>query len=307
MSLFKRACVTIGVCVLAASGCNPAQSDRGHKERADRWNEFWGIGDGQHGPFGRTAGHMETWTVECNAYLGPRRREMADQMAASLKRVRELQADHVRVEHRDETSRVLYGKYPLKYVQAAVDRESHAKGDVIIKLSDAIKQDLRFIKALALDERYPFFSARPIPMPIKDVGPPEWDLRNARGVYTLHVGVTYARPRLHDYKQAAVDWVEVLRKDGHEAYFYHHPDKPRSDVCVGTFGEGALIDSGDGTTRYSNAVESLRRQGDFMYNLENARKVHRRARNPDTGRMERMANWSFLVKIPQRKSADDGW
>ncbi|MBN2563430.1 MAG: hypothetical protein JXQ75_21120 [Phycisphaerae bacterium] len=286
----------VGCAGLAASGCRQADKDR--------WDEFvakmGGSGSSDGGLFGsRRAGEQEVWTIECNAYRGPQRRVMADRMASALKRVGELRSGKVAVEHRKNQSVVYYGEYKLKYVEAKVDSASHAKGDVVIELNDAIQRDLQFIKTLALGEAYPFFSARPLPKPIEDVGPAEWDLRSAKGVYTLQVGVTYNTPTLHDYKQAAVEWVKALRAEGHEAYYYHDPDKPRSSVCVGTFGEDALVDSGDGKTRYSDAVNALRKQGDFMYNLENGHKIYKRAPNSETGRIERMPNWSFLVRIPQ--------
>jgi len=299
------------VCVLglAVAACNQTQSKDWHGENVDRWNEFWGIEDsGGHGSlFGRRAGETEVWTIECNAYRGHARQEMADKMATVLKRVRQLRSEKVWVEHDEKQSRVYYGDYELKYVEAQVDRESHAKGDFVIELNEAIKRDLRFIKTLAIGEKHPFFSARTIPKPIKDVGPPEWDLRNAKGVYTLHVGVTYNTQALHNYKQAAVEWVRALREDGHEAYYYHDPDKPRSDVCVGTFDDDALVESADDKTQYSEAVNALRGQSDFKYNLENGLRVHNRAKNTDTGQVERIPNWSFLVKIPQGDSEDDEW
>ena len=122
----------------------------------------------------------------------------------------------------------------------------------------------------------------------------------------MQVGVTYNTERLHNYKQAAVEWVKALRADGNEAYYYHNPNKARSSICVGTFGDDALVDSGDGRTRYSDAVRALRDQGDFKYNLENGHKIYKRARNSDTGEIERLPNWSFLVKTPGPAKADGG-
>ncbi len=291
-----------GIVGLAFWGCDQAETDRWHQENTSRWNEFWRFGDSGSG-----AGRTEVWTIECNAYEGPERRSLADRMATALKGVDRLQADRVWVEDGETQSRVFYGRYKLKYVRAKVDRESQAKGDIVIELNAEIKRDQRFIKTLAVGDRHPFFSARAIPQPTADVGPPEWDMQNAKGVYALHVGVTYATPKLHNYKQAAVEWVRALRADGHEAYFYHDPDEPRSSICVGTFGANALIDSGDGKTQYSAAVIALRGQSDFKYNLENGHRMYKRGRNPDTKKMERIPNWSFLVKIPRGGSAAEKW
>ena len=303
---------------LAIVGCNSEEMRLRNKENEKKWNEFWDKQDSGGGLFGRRGGDFEIWTIECNAFRGPQHVETADTLATALKKVRQLRADRVRVEHGVEESRVSYSEYKLKYVEAKVDSESHAKGDVHIELSDEIKRDLSFIKSLALGEKHPFFSARTIPKPSENVGPPEWDLRNAKGAYTLHVGVTYNMPTLHNYKEAAVEWVKALREDGHEAYFYHHAEKPRSDICVGTFGEDAVTeytetikDPESGETRQvprkrlSEAVHTLRNQADFRFNLENGCKIHRAVRNEKTGEEAKMANESFLVKIPRPEGSGD--
>lgn len=287
-----------GLCVavlIACCGCNQPEMQRWHEENVRRWNEFFGEGGS---PFGRRVGDVETWTIECNEYQGPAAGEMADSMAAALKRVETIKADAVWVKKEPDRGHVYYGNYDLKYVEAQVDSESHAKGDIHIELNDGIKRDLRLIRTLAMGDQYPFFSARPVPKPTEDVGPPDWDLRNAKGVYSLNIGVTYNTPTLHNHKEAAVEWVKALREQGFEAYYYHAPDGTRSSVCVGTFGEDALVTYADGRPAYSQAVNALRNEGDFTYNLENGHRTYRKATNPETGNIERMPNLSFLVKIP---------
>ena len=295
--------------VLPATGCNQEEARRQHAERVRAWNEAWGIGDGG----GPKVGDKETWTIECNAYTGENSSEMADRMAGLLERVADFDARKVSVRHEKDRSCVYYGEYALGYVQAQTDSEEHSKGDVYIELNDAIKHDLRLVRQLSIGEQFPFFSARAIPKPTDDVGPPEWDLCNAKGAYTLHVGVTYNTPTMHTYKQAAVEWVKALRADGYEAYYYHSPDEPRSSICVGSFGDDALIqwqetvdDQKMTRSRYSDAVEALRAKGDFAFNLENGAKVFRTARNPKTGETARMPNKSFLVRIPHDKGKLSG-
>ncbi|GMU34223.1 MAG: hypothetical protein HS101_07370 [Planctomycetia bacterium] len=269
------------------------------EQEKQKWDDFWqkgslvGIGGGHR------AGDVETWTIECNEYRGERHAETADALASSLKRVSGLRPDLVTVQHDKDRSRVFYGSYELKYVEAKVDGERYAQGDVIVDISSEVKTDLDFIRKLAIGDQYPFFSARPIPQPRPDVGPTEWDLRNARGFYTLHVGVTYPTPSLHDYKAAAVEWVKDLRDRGHEAYYYHDPDKAETSICVGTFGEDALVDTGDGRTGYSPAVKALRGKEELKYNLENGHIVQRIATD-ENGKQVKMPNWSFLVKIPRQ-------
>jgi len=299
-----RVPLLLQIVMAAASlfGCNQEEVDRQHQENLKKWNEFWGA-DRQGSIFGPKAGDTELWTIECNDYEGANSKEMADSMATALKAVEGIKADAVRVEHDEHHSRVLYGSYPLKYVRAKVSTEERVEGDVVIELSGEIKRDLRLVRSLALGEEYPFFSARPIAQPLKAVGPPEWDLRNAKGAYTLNIGVTYDTAQFHSHEAAAVEWVRTLREQGYEAYYYHAPDRTRTSICVGTFGEDALTPGPDGKTQYSEAVQALRGQGDFMYNLENGHKVYRMGTDSDTGERKRIPNWSFLVRIPRTEDA----
>lgn len=203
-----------------------------------------------------------------------------------------LRPDAVTIAAEKDRSRIFYGRYELKYVRPAA-------GDLVVEQSKALKDDLAYIKQLASGSSYPFLTARAMPVPIDDIGPPEWDLRNAKGVYTLHVGVTYPTPELRDYKAAAVEWVKVLRADGYEAYYYHHPDRPKSDICVGTFGADAVIDEKGGGRRYSDAVISLQSKGDFKWNLENGLRVTKTVPpSKENPQGMKVINQSFLVEIP---------
>ena len=290
---------------VALCGCDQDRMQKMHQQNVEKWNEFWNRGDLGGLPGSRRVGEAEIWTIECNEYLGDNSREMADSVATALKKVEDIKADAVRVEYGDGWSRVLYGSYPLKYVRAKVSKDTQMEGETVIELNEEIKRDLKFIRSLAMGEEFPFFSARPIPQPVADVGPEEWDLRNAKGVYTLNVGVTYNTPTLHNHKEAAVEWVRALREQGYEAYYYHAPDGTKTSICVGSFGDDALVAGRDGRTQYSEAVQTLRNQNDFQYNLENGLRVYRKVPNSETGQIERIPNWSFLVKIPQKETAKE--
>lgn len=249
----------------------------------------------------KIVGEKEAWTIECNAYEGPNRRKFANKMVTLLMDMPDLDADEVSVQHDAEQSRVFYGTYMLNYIEARADGDTHAKGDAVVQLNDEIKRDLNFIKQLAWGDQYPFISAIPKLKPTFDVvGPSEWDLQEASGYYTLHVGVTYPTPTLSEYKEAAVEWVKDLRNRGYEAYYYHDPDQPRTSICVGTFGQDAIIVDSKGRRSYSAAVNALRSREELGFNLENGTKVFRSARNPKTGATARMPNRSFLVEIPKR-------
>jgi hypothetical protein len=286
---------------LAACGCNREEMQRKHQENKEKWNKFWSRDDSSSLLGGHRAGDAETWTIECNEYVGENSSETADTMATALKKVDGVKAEAVRVEHGEGKSRVLYGSYSLKYVRAKTNKDTQIEGETVVELSEEIKRDLKLIRGLAMGEEFPFFSARPIPQPAPDVGPPEWDLRNARGAYTLNVGVTYNTPTLHNHREAAVEWVRALREQGYEAYYYHAPDGTKTSICVGTFGDDALVAGPDGRSQYSEAVQTLRNQGDFQYNLENGLRIYRKVPNSETGQIERIPNWSFLVKIPQKE------
>lgn len=247
------------------------------------------------------AGVKETWTIECNEYKAADHRKMADKMATLLKGVPELNADEVCVEHHEDRSRVLYGDYELSYKRAEVDRESQLKGDLVIQLDEEIKRDLDFVRQLTWGEHYPFFQARPIQKPMDDSGGrPEWDLRNASGTYTLHVGVTYNTPTMHDYNEAAYQWVADLRKRGYEAYYCHDADRPQTSICVGTFGPDAYVEDMNGNMVYTAQVNALRaRETEFQYNLENGHIEYKRVVDKTTREVQRIPNLSFLARIPR--------
>jgi len=289
--------LVLGIGILSPS---PARAD---DEKKDRWNIFKKREPKKDAPAPapaqaapRKAGDKEIWTIECRVCTGPGHAAEAEMFAESLRAVSNLNRDAVSILAEKDRSRVLYGKYELKYVRAGAFGGS---GDVVIEHSKQLKSDIDFIKHLAAGEAHPFLTARAMPVPSADVGPPEWNLVNAKGYYTLHVGVTYPTAELRDYKGAAVEWVRVLRQDGYEAYYHHNPDSAKSDICVGTFGPDALVKERDGTQRYSEAVMRLQSRGDLRYNLENGHKVWRTQgpskSNPKGGKM---ANQSFLVKIP---------
>jgi len=268
----------------------------------DKWNIFKKK-DKKDAPLvqaPRKAGDKEIWTIECRVCTGRGHAAEAETYAKSLRAVRELKPNLVSILSEKDRSRVIYGRYELKYVRASGNEV------VIEQKNTQIQNDLNFIKQLASGEVHPFLTARTMAMPTEDVGPPEWDLRTAKGYYTLHVGVTYPTPEFRDYKTAAVEWVRMLRQDGYEAYYHHDPDSQKTDICVGTFGPDAMVKERDGTQHYSDAVLRLQSKGDLGFNLENGHKVWRTTgpMRDKTGKVisagGKTANQSFLVKIPGR-------
>lgn len=265
-------------------GCANNNNNSDWDKLVASWQKPWGGSSGSP--------DKEVWTIECNAYEGAGSREMADKMAGALKDVRDLDAKEVRVDHSDGSSRVFYGTYTLSYKQK--------DGVWVIELNDAILRDLRFIRQLALGDSYPFFSARPMTKASPDEGPAEWNLKNVAGQWTLQVGVTYPTQSLHNYKQAAVEWVRDLRSRGYEAYYYHDADRPLSSICVGIFNDDAWTTDKEGRKGYSPKVNDLRDKEEFKYNLENGHLVYIWVKNPETNQKERVPNISFLVEIPHK-------
>jgi hypothetical protein len=89
-------------------------------------------------------------------------------------------------------------------------------------------------------KQYIFRMATIVPLPGKDIGPPEWNLKNAEGDYTVLVAVFQDLPKHHYYgrKSRAVELCKKLRQQGQEAYFLH--DIARSGVTIGTFPAEAI-------------------------------------------------------------------
>ena len=299
MRCLNRNSIFACLSILALWGCDP---------NAGTGGGGGGQGGGISQLFGGKSSNTgaETWTIECSSFEGNRREETADRLATLLKQNDRLAAGRVWVQHEDPASRIFYGDYQLHYRQAQTDGKDKSKGDLVIELSDEIKRDLRYIRELALGDQYPFFSARPIPKPQPFAGKPEWDLRNASGLYTLNVGVTFPTPELHDYRQAAYEWVADLRKRGHQAYYYFDPQRSTASICVGTFGDEAFVLDAQGRKGYSAAVKSLQAKEEFKYNLENGHLVYNWVSNPETNQRERIPNYSFLAQIPQREDVKPG-
>jgi len=60
--------------------------------------------------------------------------------------------------------------------------------------------------------------------------PPEWNLANSPGYWTVQIGVYFGSP---ERKRVAVDAVREARKMGLDAYYYHGENV--SSVCLGSF------------------------------------------------------------------------
>ena len=242
----------------------------------------------------------ERWTILCLELRGPGCRESADRVADVLRKTSGIDRQEVQVFATSDSADIYYGTY-YRRLDPLTGRRSIPK---------KMAADLTLLKELADDQgRHFFLHARSVPAPAPDVGRPEWDLRNAEGVYTLQVAVYMNDQKMHQRKRAAVEKVRQLRDKGFEAYYYH--GHSRSMVTVGTFGPDALRDAHGQVRhvdiggeqrqiaqRYSDEVVALQRQEECAYNLTNDDIWYNK---DDTGKLYPVE--SMLVRIP----TDEDW
>ncbi len=245
-----------------------------------------GSAAGARGGGGFAGGGGEAWTIECLALMGDFHRANAEQIAGVLRETPGINKSEVRVVNAGDVSRVFYGTYYRDIDRLRDERD----------LPPQLAADLALIRDLADGRgRRMFTAARMVPKPLEDVGPPEWNLLAADGVYTLQVGVFFPSNKVKDYKAAALAFVRELRSRGYEAYYYH--TKARSMVTVGSFGPEAIRRSGDrsNVTEYSAKIRRMQRDELLQYNLTNGAvwyQIHEGQKLPVR---------SQLVRIPQEE------
>lgn len=127
--------------------------------------------------------------------------------------------------HTDKDSTLYFGYY--KSFDDAGDPTERARAQT----------DRAMVSALADDDgNKPFAKCMFSNIATADVDPvPAWDLKNAKGYWTVQIGAY--RDNINR-KKAAVDAVREARKEGVEAYYYHGPVV--SGVYVGTWPREAV-------------------------------------------------------------------
>jgi len=113
------------------------------------------------------------------------------------------------------------------------------------------------------------------------------DLAAYSGYFSLQIAF-YDRAYDGNRREAAEEAVDTLRKDGHEAYFYHGPH--RSMVTIGLFTYDDFTQRGN-VEVYGPKVRAL--QETFPYNLGNGLTVEQKLGGEDIGAQE-----SFLIRVP---------
>ena len=249
----------------------------------------------------------EVWAIKCISTQGADQLATANYYAESLRLVDALNPELVQTTSDADLTHVFYGRY----VQTT---NPFTRQQVYRPAPD---DDLALIKSLSADGvTRPFGAAHLLPLPSSDrsVGNPEWDAESLAGYWSLQVAVFYNTDTMQQRRQAAVDYCSELRKQGHEAYFYHGPSM--SSVLLGAFPPNAMRavqqekrDLYGQTQRTSvNVIANARLralQNEFPHNLENLHIVNDIQLNPETGQEDRLPRPSIVVKLPKAARAEE--
>lgn len=202
------------------------------------------------------------WTIQVIEMEGPYAARHCERMADTLRSVPGLDRKAVWVAHEpDGFSRVYYGSYPTRLVEATGKRFFPAQMD----------KDFNLIRQLRFDDGASYFAlARRVRKPVPDTGRPEWSLTRLDKPYTLQVAV-FEADVVENYKQAAADYCAALRQHGYEAYYYHA--SVSSMVTVGGFGrDDVRLESGK--LLYGPRILELQRDEALAFNYVNGEKVN---------------------------------
>jgi hypothetical protein len=246
-SLYRTCGVAVAVVVgalagLSISGCQ----DSGRA----------GAGPSLFGP----AVDTEKWTIRCCRLETPDHVRQAEMLANMLRKVSQLEARKVRVSSDATGSTIYYGEYHRV--------SSPTSGQLVFP--PKFQQHIEFIRTLSsAGIGVPFFGAQP--ELVESATPsahPEWEVSNAKSTHSLRIGMFYNTPTFTERKQAAEQYVALLRQDGFPAYYYHEPVK--SYVFVGDFTASDRILTPEGY-RPSQRVEQMiaRRADEFRTFSEN--------------------------------------
>lgn len=183
-------------------------------------------------PAGPTVPAGANFTIFCTEYSSPDHIAEATEMKRVLAANTQLKDFYL---IHEEGRSVLYHGY---YKQIASNLPANAtpadKAD-----AERAKRDKELLEKIpnprALDRKL-FGTSIFVPLNAPDpTAPPEWNLANAKGFWSVQIAA-YTTP---DRKQLAVESVRAARDAGIEAYYYHGNDGI-SQVCVGSWPEGAM-------------------------------------------------------------------
>lgn len=248
----------------------------------------------------------DAWAIRCLTLQGPNRIQLAENYAKSLKQVKGLKADLVRVFHEDEETSVYYGRYLRRY-DAKSEQERFAPDP---------RPDLDFIRTLSMEIAdpaagrrtvWPFQLATLSTLPGGRGAHPEWLLEKAPGYYSLQIAVFYNTGEMRQRKFAAEEYCKLLREQGEEAYYDHGP--VNSIVSVGAFPKEAIqtfqkADPLTGIIQVRSAMvdpKLLELQKKHPYNTHNGNVFYELSQDPKTGKQIRDPHTSFAVEVPRKE------
>jgi len=178
------------------------------------------------------------YTIYCLGVPGPDHTARANQIKLLWQRATQRRDWYV--VHQDDQSLVYFG-----YYRSISDPKDHDSARAI-----ADRQMIQNLTDSAGD--HPFEQAMLMPLDAPDpTAPPQWNLVNAKGAWTLEIAVYKGPGR----KAAAVDSVRQARAQGIEAYYYHGASA--SSVCIGTWPEEAVTQQMHGNVQPSDPSETV--------------------------------------------------
>lgn len=143
-----------------------------------------------------------------------------------------------------------------------------------------------------------------LPLPDrKQPGPPQWNLHNANGTYTVVVAEFYNVPgRYQGRENNAVAYCRQLRQQGQQAYYLHGPSV--SLVTIGAFPESSIA-----TVMRNNMatpeirdprILEIRRRHPYLA-VNGLTQLTSRV-NPSTGRVEKVPDPTYVNRIEKDES-----
>lgn len=202
----------------------------------------------------------EKWTICCRRIEEPGHAETAENLAAMLRRVEQLDSSAVRVVSDDTGSSVLYGEYR---------RVPATPGSDHLVFPPELQREMAFIRTLTDGTSTPFYAARPESVEAgRKSEHPEWEATNAAATHSLLIAVFYNTEGFKQRRPVAEQYTAILREEGFPAYYYHEPVK--SFVFVGDFNQSDVISTPEGP-QLGPRVEQLiaRREAEFRHFTEN--------------------------------------
>lgn len=172
------------------------------------------------------------YTVLCQKYTGPTHAQAAKQAKEALIKATKLPDWYVVTGENEST--LYYGFYK-SYDNPKEPDMARAQADLkkLASMTDTAGNR-------------PFQYSVFVPLPgTNPEAPPEWDLRNAKGYFSLAIAAYMDSPMRKEY---AVEAVKEARKRGVEAYYFH--GETVSEVCIGAWPREAVREqeASDGRT-----------------------------------------------------------